>query len=322
MKIGIIGTGSIARTVAPTLAAMERADTFAVASRTKEKAEDFCREFGFRQAYGSYEEMLDSGEVELAYIASPHSHHLEHMLMCIERGVPVLCEKAFTINSPQAKKAVKAARDRGVFVAEAIWTRYMPSRSLVDSMLGSGVIGQPRALSANLCYPVSHRERVREPALAGGALLDVGIYGLNFMLMCFGWDIDRIESSVQMLPTGVDGMENITVYYSDGRLAQITGGITCRSDRRGVIWGEEGYITVDNINNPSAVSAWDTDDRLIRRAEVPVQISGYEYEFDECVKAVEEGKTQCASMPLAETVRVMELMDSIRAPWGLVYPGE
>ena len=150
----------------------------------------------------------------------------------------------------------------------------------------------------------------------------MGVYGLNFVLMHFGSDIARIESSVQMTETGVDGMETITLFYNDGRMAVLTHGIYSRSDRKGIIYGDKGYIVVENINNPQSVSVFDLEDRLLEHRDVPEQISGYEYEFREAVRCIREGKTQSDSMPLDDSVQLMELMDAVRSQWGLVYPQE
>ncbi len=322
MKIGILGTGNIANTVAPTLVRMEEIECRAVASRTPEKAEDFRQRFGFERAYGSYEELLEDGEIELVYVATPHSHHCEWMLRAMEHGKAVMSEKAFTVNAAQARQVMAYSREHGVFAAEAIWTRYMPSRAIIRKALESGAIGEPRALSANLFYNVGHRERLKNPHLAGGALLDVGVYAINFAMMHFGGEIGRIESSVQMTDTGVDGMESITLGYRDGRMAFLSGGICCRSDRQGIFYGTRGYIVVENINNPQSVSVYDDADRLIEKIGVPPQLSGYEYEFRECVRAIREGRTESSSMPLEESVRVMEVMDAVRQRWGFVYPQE
>lgn len=322
MKLGIMGVGHIGDLTGPTLQAMKEVECVAVASRTLEKAEAFARKYGFQKAYGSYEALVKDPDVELVYIASPHSHHYEHMVLCLENGKHVLCEKAFTMNAAQAKKAADLARQKNLFLAEAIWTRYMPSRKLIDEVLASGVIGIPNTLTANLSYIISQNRRIVDPALAGGALLDIGIYGINFALMHFGTDIARVESAVQMTPTGVDGMESITLFYQDGRMAVLTHSIYARSDRKGIIHGDKGYLVVENINNPQSVSVFDTQDRLVARYDVPPQISGYEYQFRECDRLIREGKTESDSMPLAETIHVMEFMDSIRSSWGLVYPQE
>ena len=322
MKIGILGAGKIAHVVAQTLAELEEIECYAAASRTREKADSFARQYGFEKAYGSYEEMLSDPEVELVYVATPHSHHYENMIRCMERGKPVICEKAFTINSRQAEKVKAYSEAHRIFAAEAIWTRYMPSRAIIQRVLDSGVIGKVTALTANLHYSISQNERIVRPELAGGALLDVGVYGINFALMHFGADIERIESAVQLTDTGVDGTENISIFYKDGRMAAISAGIWSRSDRQGVFYGEKGYIVVENINNPQSVSVYDDADRLLERIEVPQQISGYEYEFIESVKAIRAGRTESWSMPLAESVHVMEIMDSLRRQWGLQYPQE
>lgn len=322
MKLGMIGAGGISELTGPTLAAMKEIECFAVASRSLEKAEAYAKKYGYRKAYGSYEELLRDPEVELVYVATPHSHHFDHMMMAIAHGKPVICEKSFTMNADQAKKIREEAAARGIFVAEAIWPRYMPSRAIINKVLDSGIIGRPDILTANLSYTISRNKRIVDPYLAGGALLDVGVYGLNFALMHFGGDIERIESSVQMTDTGVDGRETITLFYKDGRMAVLTHGIYSRSDRKGIIYGDKGYIVVENINNPQSVSVFDAGDRLIERHEIPEQISGYEYEFREAVRCIQEGKTESDSMPLAHSVQVMEIMDSIRRQWGLVYPQE
>ena len=322
MKLGIIGVGGIGETTAPTLAAMEEIECYAVASRTLERAQNFAAKHGFEKAYGSYEELLGDPEVELVYVATPHSHHYEHMMMSLERGKPVICEKAFTMNAAQAKRVAEFAREKGLFAAEAIWPRYMPSRAIIDRVIESGVIGKVNTLTANLSYVIGGVRRIREPELAGGALLDIGVYGLNFALMHFGEDIERVESSVQMTDTGVDAMETITLFYRDGRMAVLTHSIYARSDRKGIIHGDKGYIVVENINNPQSVTVYDLEDKVVEQYEIPPQISGYEYEFAEAVRCIREGKTESESMPLGRSVFLMELMDTLRRSWGLVYPQE
>lgn len=322
MKLGILGPGRIARSVAPALVALPEIECYAVASRTPGKAEDFAKDFGFQKVYHSYEEMLTDPEVELVYVATPHSHHYEHMMLCLEHGKAVICEKAFTMNAAQAKKIRDYSQEHGIFVAEAIWTRYMPSRQLIQEVIDSGIIGKINTLTANLSYVIDKKQRVIEPALAGGALLDIGIYGINFARMHFGEDIQRVESSVQLTDTGVDGMETITLFYRDGRMAVLTHSIYCRSDRKGIFHGDKGYAVVENINNPQSISVYDLNDNLIAHYDVPKQVNGYEYEFAEAVRCIREGKTEPDSMPLAESIQVMEFMDSLRAKWGVVYPQE
>ena len=322
MKIGILGAGNISRKVAPALAALPEIECWAVASRELKKAENFAREFGFTKAYDSYEALLSDPEVELVYVATPHSHHFAHMMLCLEHGKHVICEKAFTMNAAQAKAVFAAAKERGLYVAEAIWTRYMPSRKMIQDILDSGVIGRPNTLTANLSYVIADKKRIYDPALAGGALLDIGVYGLNFALMHFGRDIARVESSVQKMDTGVDGMEVITLHYRDGRMAVLTHSVYCRSDRMGILHGDKGYMVVENINNPQSIQVFDTEDRLLARYDVPKQVNGYEYEFQEAVRCIRGGRQEADSMPQGDTIQVMEMMDSLRQSWGVVYPQE
>ena len=322
MKIGVLGAGKISYKTVPAMIALEEIECWAVASRSLEKAQAFAEEHGFRKAYGSYEEMLADPEVELVYVATPHSHHYEHMMLCLKHGKAVLCEKAFTMNAKQAREVMEYAKAQGLFVAEAIWPRYMPSRKMINDVIESGVIGKVNTLTANLSYVIHEVPRIYRPELAGGALLDIGVYGINFALMHFGTDIDRVESSVQMTSTGVDGMETITIFYKDGRMAVLTHSIYARSDRKGIIHGDKGYIVVENINNPQSVSVFDLEDKLIAHYDVPQQINGYEYQFAECAKALAEGRTESWSMPMEDTVYMMEFMDSLRKQWGMVYPQE
>jgi len=322
MKIGILGTGRIANSVAPALTGLPEIECYACASRTPGKAEEFAAKFGFAKVFHSYEEMLSDPEVELVYVATPHSHHFAHMMLCLEYGKNVICEKAFTMNAAQAEMIAETAKEKGLYVAEAIWTRYMPSRKLIDEILASGIIGKVNTLTANLSYAIAYKDRIMKPELAGGALLDIGVYGLNFAIMHFGDDFQRIDSSVTLTDTGVDGMETITLHYPDGSMAVLTHSIYCRSDRKGIIHGDKGYMVVENINNPQSISVYDVNDALIARHDVPRQINGYEYEFAEAVRCIREGKIESDSMPLAETVKVMKLMDSLRKQWGVIYPQE
>ena len=322
MKIGILGCGVMAETFADTLRQMGEVECCAAASRTLKRAEEFAGKYGFKKAYGSYEELCADPEVELIYIATPHSSHFDNMKLCIRHKKPVLCEKSFTVNAREAEQIREYAEQEQVFVAEAIWTRYMPSRNMIQEIIDSGIIGDISVLTANLSYPISHKERIMRPELAGGALLDIGVYGVNFAMMHFGTDIERIESSVRMTDTGVDAMESITIFFRSGRMAVLTHDIYSRSDRKGIFYGEKGYIIVENINNPQSISVYDTEDRLVRRMDVPKQISGYEYEVLECIDAVRSGEKESTSMPLSDTIKVMEIMDQLRGQWGLVYPRE
>ena len=322
MKIGILGAGRIAGKFANTMNQVSEAECWAVASRSAERAAAFAEQWGFAKSLGSYEEMLSDPELELVYVATPHSHHYEHMKLCLEYGKHVLCEKAFTLNAAQAREIAALAAEKNCYLAEALWTRYMPSRQIIDDLLSSGIIGKVRMLTANLCYPVSHKERIMDPALGGGALLDLGVYGLNFAMTHLGHEITGVDTTVQMTDTGVDGSESITLRYADGTLAVITTSVFLRSDLQGIFSGEKGYIGVENINNPKRASAYDDYGRLLKRVEVPPQVTGYEYELQEAIRCISEGKTRTECITPEYSVKLMELMDRVRDQWGFRFPQE
>ena len=191
IKLGIIGAGGIAEIMARTIRRMNEAGNhkvqlYGVASRSLEKAARFAGENGAGKAYGSYEDLASDPEIGLVYIAVPHSHHYETAMLCLKYGKPLLIEKAFTANGPQARELLAQAERQGVLVTEAIWTRYQPMRRILSETLASGVIGEPKLLQANLGKPISQVERLRRPELAGGVLLDMGVYALNFAEMVFG----------------------------------------------------------------------------------------------------------------------------------------
>jgi len=328
IHIAILGPGKIALAMAKTLRGMKAqgADIclYAAASRDLSRAKAFCEAEGFEVAYGSYEEMVADPKVDLVYIASPHSHHAEHMKLCIEHGKAVLCEKAFTANAKQAREVLALAREKNVLVTEAIWTRYMPSLQILKDIMASGALGEIKMLSASLFYPIDQVPRIILPELAGGALLDVGVYPLNFACMIFGSDPVRMESSVLLTDKGVDYHESFTLHYADGRMAVLSAGTGCRCDRRCLISGSKGYIVADNVNNIRKIELFtEEDDFAVGKSfPVPEQITGYEYEVEACLRALKNGDIECPEMPHAETIRVMEMMDALRAQWGVRYPFE
>lgn len=316
-NIGILGTGWIADKMATTLAGMTTARAYAVASRTTEKAEKFAAQFSIPKAYGNYEALADDPEVDLIYIATPHSHHFENTKMCLLKDKPVLCEKAFTVNTPQAEELIRIANERKVFLAEAIWTRYQPMRQMITDAINSGVIGKLQMLSANLCYPNIALQRMYDPALAGGALLDLGVYVLNFADMFFGDDIKSISSHCIKYPTGVDIQESITIEYNDGRIAVLWSSQLAKSDRQGIISGTDGFVIVENVNNPQSYAIYNQDYQLVKKVDCPPQITGYEYQVDCCIRAINQGKIEPDEMPHADTLRIMRQMDALRKEWGV-----
>lgn len=328
-NVAILGAGNIARQMAKTLRLMkargDKVELYAVGSRDKARAEAFAQAEGFAKAYGSYEELLRDDGVDLVYIATPHSHHGEQIEQCVTHGKAVLCEKAFTATAAQAERALALAKEKGVLVTEAIWTRYVPMRRMLDELLASGAIGTPRVLTANLGYTIYNKERIRRPELAGGALLDVGVYVLNFAAMVFGTQVERMESSVRLMDTGVDMQESITLHYPDGRMAELMATAACNTSRRCWIYGDQGCAEVDNVNNPRRITLYaNANDpaSVTRVIDAPPQLTGYEYEVLACLRALETDALECPEMPHAETLRIMRWMDTLRHSWDTRYPFE
>lgn len=322
MKVAILGAGRIAHCMAEAVSGIEEAEKYAVAARDLNRAGEFAKKWGFKKAYGSYEEMLNDPEVELVYVATPHSHHFEHAKLCLEHGKNVLLEKAFTVNAKQAEELIALAREKNKLLAEAIWTRYMPSRKMLDDLLEKDMIGKITSLTANLCYEIQDKERMQEPSLAGGALLDLGVYTLNFARMVVKKEVKEVVSHAVMSPKGIDWMDSMTLIFEDDTMAVLHSSMLNESNRMGLICGEKGYLEVQNINNCEEIRHYDADHKLIRTYAVPKQINGYEYEVKACIKAIREGKTECEEMPHEETLWIMRLMDRIRDDWGMVYPFE
>ncbi len=341
MKFAILAPGKIAQSMAEALQGLKEqsvqesqciaeelgVDTsaielYAVASRSMERAEEFAKQWGFEKAYGSYEEMLDDEAVDIVYVASPHSYHFMHTKMCLEQGKHVLVEKPFTVNAEQAQELISLSKEKGVLLAEAIWTRYMPSRSMLKEVLDSGVIGMPTSLVANLGYPMRYKERLCKPELAGGALLDVGVYPIHFSLMVFQSRIAKIDATAVISPEGVDWTNSVTFTFDNGELAVLHSTMLSPTDRLGVIYGDKGYVEVLNINNCEEIRVYNTEHKMIATHKVPEQINGYEYEVLACMKAIAQGEIECGDMPHSETLRVMQILDSIRAKWGMRYPCE
>nr|WP_294494437.1 Gfo/Idh/MocA family oxidoreductase [uncultured Anaerosporobacter sp.] len=320
MKFAILGAGNIAQTMANTISKMNGIESYAVASRDIGKATEFATKNGFEKAYGSYEELVQDDEVELVYIATPHSHHYAHARLCIEHGKPVLCEKAFTANAKQAKEILSLAKEKKVFITEAIWTRYMPSRERIQAVIDSGIIGDVTSVTANLGYAIGQVERLVKPELAGGALLDLGVYPINFACMVLGSNYSEVSSTAIITDTGVDSMNTITLSYADGKMASLHSTFMARTNRMGIISGTKGYMEIQNINNCEEIRVYNSNDELLKKETFKDQITGYEYQVEACVEAMKNGLLECPHMPHAETIKGMELMDSLRKEWGVIYP--
>ena len=319
-KVGIIGAGWIADKMAEALSPLDDYCVHAIGSRSIEKAKEFADSHNIEKAYGSYEELVSDPDVDLVYIATPHSHHYAHAMLALEHGKPVLVEKAFTANTAEAEILLKTAKEKGLFITEAIWTRYMPLSHKVKELMESGIIGEPRVLTATLCYMMEFKERIVRPELCGGALLDLGVYSINFARMYFGTDIVKSVSNVHIGPTGMDMHECISLSYADGKMANLQSGALCLNDRQGIISGTEGYIRVDNINCPEVVEVYRNYELVARYTKPEDMVNGYEYQVYESRRCIEADLLESPMMPHEETLGIMKQMDDLRKEWGVSYP--
>ena len=317
MNVGIIGAGHIAEKAATTLAAMGDMKCLAIGSRSLEKAQAFAAQFGIERAYGSYEDLLKDPDIGLVYIATPHSCHFAHARDAILAGKPCLVEKSFMLNATEAAAIVALAREKGVFVGEAIWPRYMPSCEIGRELIASGVIGEPKMVSATLAYNVSDKERILRPELGGGALLDLGVYLLTFVRMYFDAPIERLNTTCIKAASGVDATEDITMILADGTLASLQASAWCQGGNEAVIAGTTGYLVFDDLIHPTRISVCRKRHVVERVVEMPPQITGFEYQFRACRDAIAAGALEPAQMPHGEILYVMHLMDRLRAEWGM-----
>ena len=320
LRVGIIGAGWIAEKAAITLKNLEGASCYAIASRSLEKAQAFAEKWQVSCAYGSYSELIADENVDLVYVATPHSHHYDVTKEALENGKPCLVEKAFMANHRQAADIVRISREQKVFLAEAIWTRYQPAVQIVRQLISNGQIGTPRLITATLGYSMGNKPRIMRPDLCGGALLDLGVYAINFVRMFCDSPIEKMESQCVKSETGMDLTNAISFTFANGMLANVQSSACCVGDNIGVIAGTEGNLIIDNINNPQRIRINKRDRVFVKDINVPKQITGYEYEFLACKQAMEDGLIEPPQMPLEETLYIMKMMDELRFKWGVRYP--
>ena len=320
MRVGIIGTGRIADKAATTLNRLNTCEAYAVGSRKLETAQTFAAKWGIKKAYGSYAELLADPDVDLVYVGTPHSHHYDVTKQAIMAGKPCLVEKAFMANARQTKEIIDLAHERKVFLAEAIWTRYQPAVNIVRNLIADGRIGTPKLITATLGYSMGQKERIFRPDLCGGALLDLGVYVINFVRMFNDSAIKTIDGYCVKSDTGMDLTNTITIILEDGVVANVQSSASCVGDNIGVIAGTEGNLIIDNVNNPQTITVNGPDRTYVETIRVPQQITGYEYQFLACRQALKEGLLEPREMPHQEMLYIMQLMDDLRKKWDVRYP--
>ena len=330
LRFGILGSGFIATKMVEAVKALESrgmgVEAYAVASRTLSRAQKFAADYGVRHAYGSYEELANDPQVDLIYVATPHSEHYNNILLCLEHNKNLLVEKAFTANALMASEVIALAEEKGVFLCEAMWTRFLPAVQMVKDWISAGKIGKVESVEADFSMPLTHIDRLRKPELAGGALLDLGIYSLTFADMFLNGDaanpIVKTESKCVKFPTGVDATDWMDLVYASGQVAHLKTSMVAPLKNEGVIYGTEGFIRVQNLNDMVEIQLFDVAGTLVESVKPPRIENCYEYEVLGCKAAMEKGLKECPEMPHSKTMQMMTQMDSLRAAWGVSYPFE
>ena len=322
MRIGIIGAGVIANKVAGILSERWQTMPYAVASRDIARAQTFASRHGMPKAYGSYEELVSDPDIDIVYVATPHSHHYAHARLALSHGKHVICEKSFTANAKEAKALFDMAQAHGLFLMEALCTRFMPITRKIEEVVKSGIVGQPRLLNASLCWNMPDIERIKRADLCGGALLDLGVYCLNFADMCMGGDIVSINSCSVKGGENVDFNTAATILYADGSIASVQCSACC-CHKGGIIICENGSIEVNAVNLPRQIKVMDKAGTVIEEYTAPdSDLSGYELEFLAAKEAIEHGWTEHPIMPHSTTLRIMQMMDTIRHQNQIIFPND
>lgn len=318
---GILGTGTIAHTFAHTLKAMGgEAQLYAAASRRSESARQFAQKFEIPVFYDSYEALSNDPDVDIVYVATPHSRHYEDMEMLIRAGKPVLCEKSFTTDAGQAERIFRLAREKNVFVMEGFWTKFLPIYREIEKILSAGTIGEICTVTAQYGYKTARQERKFEAELAGGTLLDIGVYAIGFACMVLGYSFDDVLSQMIMNDAGTDAAD--AMILRRGRaVAQLTCMIGANVPTHAAIYGTLGSIDIPDFKNPQRATLF-VEGQAPVKIEKPFEINGFEYEISAAMECLKAGEKQCPMMNAEHTVSVMRIMDEVRRQNGLRFPFE
>lgn len=315
-RIGVLGSGDIARRVSRALKPLDEVELYCVASHHRENAERLARDYGYRKVHDSYEAVIEDAQVDVVYIGLLHSLHYPYAMKCLAAGKPVLCEKPFAMNAREAEEMVEGFRSKRLFLGEALWTRFLPARHFVEQAVSTGRIGRIVLADVNMICNIAHLDRMTNPEKGGGALLDLGVYALNFVDMFLGLDYDDMRTLCTRHTTGVDDTEVALLHYPDGRIATCKISMSGCGNPRGILYGTEGRIEVDDVMNFSRVAVYDCRNRLLDQFGLEAGMTGYEYEFLACRRSIAEGRTEFEEMPLDATLGLMRQYDALRAAWG------
>ena len=324
MKIvrwGIIGTGKIANKFAQAVQNADGAKLVAVASRTEESAKAFAEKHHIPYALVGYESLAKFADVDAIYIGLPHTYHPIYAKLFMEAGKHVLSEKPICINNRQLKELQKIQKEQNVYLMEAMWTRFLPAILQLRKMLKEGIIGQVLEVSADFCYRKTDKESgtVYKKEYAGGSLLDVGIYGLNFASIVLGDDVETVQSAVHTA-SGIDERTHILLTYENGAIARISSAVALEKPEDAYVYGTEGYVHIPHFYAASEFTVVTAQGK--QEFCFPYKGNGFEEEIEECNRCIAAGQTQSTVMPLTQSEKILQMMDKVRKQAGVEYDAD
>lgn len=323
VKWGIMGPGGISRQFAGDLPFAEGAELVAVGGRDLAKAQKFAEEFNVPRAYGSCEELAQDPDVEVVYVGTLHTVHHDNIMTLLKGGKSVLCEKPFTINALEAQEAINYARENGLFLMEAMWTRYLPPIVKVREWIAEGLVGEIQLVEADFGFDVGWQPdgRLLNINKGGGAIMDAGIYPISFASMIYGSKPTKIMSSVFMGETGVDERFSLLCEYEGNRKAQLNSSVRLKLANDAFLFGTKGYIHVPNFLFGKSAKLF-VDGKEVDSYVDDRTAKGYNFEAEEVMNCLRAGKTESDIMPLDETLAIMQTLDEVRQQWNFRFPFE
>ena len=320
---GLIGSGTISNLFAEGLSSLEQASTYAIGSRSQTTADAFAEKWGVNKAYPSYAALYADPDVDIVYVGTPHNYHFQNVSDALNAGKHVLCEKPMTLNAKEARDLVKLARSKNLFLMDAMWNRFQPWYAIVQKMIEDGVLGELLHFKSDLSFrfDVGNDHRIYNKDLAGGALLDLGVYPIALASLFFGKPKEILSLS-HLYETGVDDQVSMLFKYAGGMTAELGCSSRFLSKNNATLHGSKGFIELHSmIIRPEQLTFHEQgkDPQVI---ETPYTSNGYQYEAQAVMDMLDQGKIEHPLMPLDETIEIMETMDQIRSQAGVIYPEE
>lgn len=323
IRWGILGAGKIANKFASDLRLVEDAKLVAIGSQDKLKGEQFAKTHDIPIVFNSYETLVSSKEVDVIYVATPHGFHHKHVMLCLEHGKAVLCEKAFALNSAQVKEMVELATKKKVFLMEAFWTKFIPQYEMVKLMIDRGDIGEIKFIQADFGFkaPSPLAQRLFDPELGGGSLLDIGIYPVFFALALLGKPVE-LNSLMTTYPSGVDEQIVVNMKFANGALAVLSSTFAADTPTEALIAGTEGRIQMRNrFHNPVGHIEYMKGRDNVQQINVRKEEGfGYQFEARHVGDCLRKGLIQSPVYSLQDSMLLIETLDKIRASAGIRYP--